>query len=61
MAVIGIQKEAISQLAELKIQISEDFKSEKPRRDEILNQLGFTSYLKDVQKKDQKALINLSS
>ncbi len=59
MTVLGIQKEAISQLAELKIQISEDFKSEKPRRDEILNQLGFTSYLKDVQKKDQKALINL--
>ncbi len=59
IAVLSIQQKAISQLADLKVQITEDFRSNKPRRDEILNQLGFTSYLKEVQKKDQKALINL--
>jgi hypothetical protein len=36
-----------------------DFRKDKPRRDEILRELGFTSYLKDTQKGDQEALINL--
>jgi len=54
-----IQKQAIKDLAEAKIQITEDFKSDKIRRDEILNQLGFTTYHKDAQKGDQEALINL--
>lgn len=57
--VIGLQKNAINDLAEFKIQVVEDFKSDKPRRDEILNQLGFTSYHKQAQKGDQEALINL--
>ena len=57
--VIGLQKNAILDLAEFKIQVVEDFKSDKPRRDEILNQLGFTSYHKQAQKGDQEALINL--
>ena len=57
--VIGLQKNAILDLAEFKIQVVEDFKSDKPRRDEILNQLGFTSYHKGAQKGDQEALINL--
>lgn len=55
----GIQTQAINDLAECKVQITEDFKNDKVRRDEILNQLGFKTYHKDAQKGDQEALINL--
>ena len=55
----GIQKNALRDLAEFKVQIMEDFKSNKKRRDEILNRLGFTAHLKDAQNKDQEALIEL--
>lgn len=58
-ALMAIQKNAIKDLAEAKIQITEDFKSDKIRRDEILMQLGFTTYHKNAQKGDQEALINL--
>lgn len=58
-ALTGIQKQAIKDLAEVKVQISEDFKSNKTERDEILKQLGFTTYHKDAQKGDQEGLINL--
>ncbi len=58
-AILAIQTQAIKDLAEVKVQITEDFKTDKPRRDEILTQLGFTSYLKAAQKADQEALINL--
>lgn len=57
--VTGIQKNALRDLAEFKVQIMEDFKSNKKRRDEILNRLGFTAHLKDAQGKDQEALIEL--
>jgi hypothetical protein len=57
--VTGIQKNALRDLAEFKVQIMEDFKSNKKRRDEILNRLGFTAHLKDAQNKDQEALIEL--
>jgi hypothetical protein len=56
---LSVQKSAIKDLAECKVQIAEDFKSDKIRRDEILNQLGFASYHRDAQKGDQEALINL--
>lgn len=58
-ALMGIQKQAIADLAECKVQITEDFKSDKTRRDEILTELGFKTYHKDAQKGDQEALINL--
>lgn len=58
-ALTDIQTKAIKDLAEAKIQITEDFKSDKTRREELLKQLGFTSYHKDAQKGDQEALINL--
>lgn len=58
-AIRNIQAKAIDDLAEVKIQIMEDFKSDKPRQSEILNILGFTTFYKDVHKKDQEALINL--
>lgn len=56
---IGIQTNALRDLAEFKVQITEDFKSNKKRRDEILNKLGFTAHHKDAQSKDQEALIEL--
>lgn len=59
IAINGIQKQAMSDLAESKIQIVEDFKADKIRRAEILNQLGFTTYLKEVQNGSQEALIHL--
>jgi len=55
----GIQTNALRDLAEFKIQITEDFKSNRKRRDEILNKLGFTAHHKDAQNKDQEALIEL--
>ena len=57
--VYNIQNNAIKDLAEVKIQIVEDFKDTPARQSEILNQLGFTAYHKDAQKRDQEALINL--
>jgi len=58
-ALMVIQKQAIKDLAECKVQVTEDFKSDKTRRGELLRQLGFTGYLKDAQKGDQEALLNL--
>lgn len=56
---LGIQKNAIRDLAEFKVQIEEDFKADKPRLKEILTQLGFTAHHKDAQNHDQEALIEL--
>lgn len=57
--VTKIQKDAMRDLAEFKIQVEEDFKNNKTRSNEILNTLGFKEHLKDVQSKDQEALIEL--
>ena len=56
---LGIQKQALKHLGDVKLQIQEDFKKDPPRRTEILKQLGFTTHLKDAQNKDQEALISL--
>ena len=58
-AINGIQEDAILLLAEVKVQVTEDFKSDKARRDEILNLLGFKGYHKDAQKGNQEALVQL--
>ena len=58
-ALLSIQKLAIKRLAEFKVQVMEDFKKNKSRRDEILKQLGFAVHLKKAQKNDQEALIEL--
>ena len=55
----SIHDKALIDLAEFKVQIVEDFKSDKLRRDEILNTLGFTAHHKGAQKKDQEALVEL--
>ena len=57
--VIGIQANAIRDLAEVKVQLFEDFKDNPTLQTEIQNQLGFTAYHKAAQKGDQEALINL--
>ena len=57
--VTEIQTNAIDDLVELKIQIQEDFKSDKIRRDEILKTLGYTDFQKPAQAKDQEAMIQL--
>lgn len=54
-----IQANALKDLAEGKVQISEDFKDDKVRRDELLRQLGFTGFLVPARRKDQEALIQL--
>lgn len=56
---LGIQKNGLKDLAELKVQLMEDFKKDPARRTEILKQLGFTDHHKDAQGKDQEALISL--
>lgn len=57
--IYNIQTTAIKDLAEVKIQLTEDFKDNPSYQNEILNQLGFNSYHKAAQQKDQEALINL--
>ena len=57
--VLTIQKSAMSDLAELKVQIDQDFKSNPAQRTEILNNLGFTAFYSEVKNKDQEALIDL--
>jgi hypothetical protein len=48
-----------SLLAEVKVQIEQDFKHNPVLKNEILQQLGFASYYKGVLKNNQEALINL--
>jgi len=59
IAVIGVQKNALRDLAEFKIEVSEDFKPDKILLNEILTNLGFTQYHKAAKRKDQEALIQL--
>jgi hypothetical protein len=57
--VLSIQANALRDLAEVKIQIIEDFKETPTQQAEILTQLGFSTYHAKAQKRDQEALINL--
>ena len=57
--VLNIQQQALFDIAEIKIQIQEDFKSTPTKRTEILKQLGITTYHKMAQNRDQEALVNL--
>ena len=59
IVVLQIQKEALSVLGEVKVQLGEDFKSDKVQLNELLTSLGFNSYYKQALKKDQNALIQL--
>ncbi len=55
----AIQVPAKRDVSFFKTQIDDDFKKEPARRDEILITLGFSTYLKGVQKGNQEALIRL--
>ena len=59
IAVKTIQANALTDLAEIKVQIEQDFKTQPDRKSEILNQLGFTSYYTQATTRDQEGLINL--
>ncbi len=55
----AIQLPAMRDLSFLKTQLEVDFADDKSALKELLNTLGFTKYLKQIQKKDQEALIAL--
>lgn len=55
----SIQSSAKRNLYFFKTQIDDDFKSTPLVRDEILNTLGFSKYLRAVQKRNQDSLIQL--
>ena len=55
----NIQVAAKRDLSFFKTQIDDDFKSTPSVRDEFLNTLGFSKYLKNVQKGNQEALVQL--
>ena len=57
--VLGIQTQALNDLAEFKVQIEQDFKANPTQKTEILNELGFTAYHKSAQNGDQEGLVNL--
>lgn len=57
--IYDIVSAALIELAELKVQIEEDFKDNPTQKAEILNTLGFNKYFFDARKGDQEALINL--
>ena len=57
--VLSVQAQALTNLAEFKVQIEQDFKNVPVHKTEILTQLGFTTYHKTAQKGDQEALVNL--
>ena len=57
--VYNIVATAYTDLAEVKVQIEEDFKDNPTQKNEILNTLGFTTYFVAAQNKDQESLINL--
>lgn len=59
LAVLRIQKEALSELGDVKVQIEEDFRQDKKYRDELLNRLGYASFYRQASKKDQNALVEL--
>jgi len=55
----GIQKNALTDLAEARVQIAEDFKKTPERSRDILKQLGFTDYYSAAGNKGQEALVQL--
>ena len=57
--VLGIQKQALIDLAEFKVQVEEDFKENSIQKTKILKNLGFADYHKIAQKGDQEGLVNL--
>jgi hypothetical protein len=59
LALSEIQMPARRDISFFKTQIDQDFKDKPQTKDELLKNLGFTKYLRDVQKGSQEALIQL--
>lgn len=59
LVVTGLHKAAIRDIALFKVQVEEDFKKNKTRRNEILTSLGFKTLLRDAQRNSQQSLIEL--
>ncbi len=57
--VIETQTKAVKSLANLKVQIVEDFKQDPLRRDQILKSLGYATYTKLSQTGNQQDLIGI--
>ena len=57
--VLALQKTALDDLAEFKVQVKEDFKKEKEVLEEMMKSLGFTQFHKAAQNHDQEGLIQL--
>ena len=57
--VSSIQVPAKRDLSFFKTQIDEDFKAEPATRDEIVNTLGFSKHLRNVQKGNQESMMQL--
>jgi hypothetical protein len=55
----AIQIPAKRDVSFFKTQVDDDFKNDPSKRDEILKSLGFTKHLRDVQKSNQEALLQL--
>jgi hypothetical protein len=58
-ALISIGMPAKRDVSYFKVQVAEDFKKDPVRRDEILNTLGFTAYLKKGNNPTQSDLVQL--
>lgn len=58
-ALVEIQIPARRDVSFFKTQIDDDFKAKPQKRDELLKNLGFAKHLRNVQKGDQEALIQL--
>lgn len=58
-ALAEIQIPARRDVSFFKTQIDDDFKAKPQKRDELLKNLGFAKHLRNVQKGDQEALIQL--
>jgi len=60
-ALYELMKPASEALLMFKVQLTVDFDSNKTRKNEILNVLGYTQHYKHVQKGDQEAFVELLS
>jgi hypothetical protein len=59
LAVTGLQEAALRDLSLLKVQVEEDFATDKPRRTVLLDTLGFASFWSAARQKDYQALLQL--
>ncbi|MGV8879630.1 MAG: hypothetical protein ACOH2A_11430 [Sphingobacteriaceae bacterium] len=59
MQITALQKQALVDLSDFKVQVDVDYAKDKSRQKELLKQLGFADHLKQAQRFDQQALVQL--